>query len=451
MSASKLQATQTVLHDVLSELNNAADEQLDSILGKINTSLKVPGLLSLGSGLVVNVGSTTLVLPNGTNARLVLGDVDIGGLSGSMDFATGIGSGDVQNASWPPVFTASQWYKAGFEVRADQNIYVVFGAIGASESAAGFPNWTEVSLALGYISLQVNGGGSAFNTPSASAINQFDKGGSGAAQLSDHTLLTGRSTANQHPTTAVATTTAEFSGNHELSATEDEVQKALVRLGKYDSIFDWTDGYSYRVGNAVKAAGTYGTSLYRCITAHTASGSIDNAKFELIVSAQNHDTLANKNAASQHPTTSISTTTGGFTDFFRSAEDEVQKALDRVDDYTSIRAYASGNVYRINNVVVQNGSQWRCTVDNTSGSFNESDWTLLVDAPSFEVQTVSAPGGASGFTMSSITIPTATSKLMVFVNGIYQIETTHYTVTPPTAVNFTSVLPQNAQVVFRLS
>lgn len=343
MSTSKIQATQAVLHDVLSELNNAADEQLDSILGKINTSLKVPGRLSLGAGLVVNVGSTTLALPNGTNVRLALGDVDVSGLSGSVDFASGTGSGDVQTVGLPTM-TESQWYKAGFEIRADKKIYVVFGAIGASEALAGFPNWNEVSLALGYISLQVSGG--TFATPSASSLNQLNRAG-GGEQLSDHNLLNNRAIANQHPTT------------------------------------------------------------------------------------------------------SISTTVTNFTDFLRSAEDEVQKALDRLDDYTSIRAYNAALSYRINNVVTQNGSLWRCTVDNTTGSFSESNWSLLANAPSQEVQTVGS-GGASGFTMGSITIPTSTSKLLVFVNGIYQIETTHYSVTPPTTVNFTSVLPENAQVVFKL-
>lgn len=554
MSVTKLQATQTVLHDVLSEVNNAVDEQLDSILGKINTSLKVPGLLSLGSGLVVNIGNTTLTKPNGTKIRLVLGDVDIGGLSGSMDFSNGTTvTGDVQVTSLPTL-TANQWYKAGFEIRVDKKIYVVWGTIGSNESLAGFPDWSNVSIALGYVALQVNGTGTAFLTPTSGSINQVGGTGSGGEQLSDHTLLTNRDSANQHPTTALATTTGEFTGDCELSATEDEVQKSLVRLSKFDSIFNWASGKSYRVGNVVKAIGTtYGTTLYRCIVAHTA-GTFDidfsTSKWELFISAQNHNTLANKNAVSQHPTTSIDTVTGdfamalsptestaqlafvrleqfnscfdwitaklyrvgnivktngtiyrcisehtagtfatdlsggkweltvsaqdhqtlanrtataahpatsiastttGFTDFLRTSDDELQKIIDRVDDYTSIRAYNASNVYRINNTVINNGTLWRCTTDGASGTFNETDWTLVLNAPSEEVQNVSASGGQSVFTLGSITVPTATTKLWVFVNGVYQINPTHYGVTNPTTITFTSTLPQNAQVVFRLS
>lgn len=453
MTTTKVQATQTVLYDVLSEIANAQNEQLDILLGKINTSLKVPGMLSLGAGLVVNVANTTLTKPNGTKVRLVLGDVDIGGLSGSVNFSTGTGSGDVQTVSLPTL-TPNQWYKAGFEVRSDKKIYIVFGAIGASEALAGFPNWSEVGVSLGYISLQVNGAGDGWVTPTASSINQF--GGGGGGGQADHTLLTNRSAANQHPTTSVSTVTGEFTGSSELTATEDEVQKALVRLAKYDSIFNWVDGGVYRVGNVVKAVGTNGTTLYRCITAHTASGSFDDAKFELIVSAQNHNTSANRDAASAHPTTSIDTVTGDFSGELSATEDTSQKAFVRLEQFGSIFNWATSKGYRVGNIVKQNGSIYRCIVLHTSGTFatdfNDGKWELLVSIPVQEVQTVSNPAGQTVFTLASITVPSnANSKLMVFINGIYQLETLHYTVDSSTQITFTSTIPENAQVVFRVS
>jgi hypothetical protein len=538
MTITKLQATQTVLHDVLSELGNTADAQLNTIFDKFNTLSKVPGLIALGTGLVINVGTTTLIKPNGTKIRLVLGDVDVGDLSGSMDFATGIGTG-IETVTLPAL-TANQWYKAGFEIRSDKKIYVVFGAIGASEALAGFPNWNEVSIALGYVSLQANGTGTAFVAPTAANINQFE----GDSSLEDHTLLANRSSADQHPTTSISTTTAQFSGG-ELSATEDEVQKALVRLGQYDSVFDWTIGRTYRVGNLVKATGLLGATIYRCTSAHTAASGFDDAQFELLVSAQNHDTLANKGVSGQHPTTSITTVTGEFTDALNATEDEVQKALvrlqafnsikdweevsyrvgnivnneasiyeciiahtasgtinfanfnrittldhtllsnttdaalhpttsiftvladfnnflsaeeddsqkafDRIDDYSSLNAFNTSGLYRVNNVVIHDSEIYTCnTAHAASGGWDLSKWTLVNLAPTQEAQSVTG-SSQTVFTLTSIVVPVQTSRLSVFVNGLYHEPTEHYTVDTSTQITFTSPVLQNGRVLFKVS
>lgn len=52
--------------------------------------------------------------------------------------------------------------------------------------------------------------------------------------------------------------------------------------------------------------------------------------------------------------------------------------------------------------------------------------------------------------LSSIRIPSSRSRLMVFVNGVYQILGTHYTVTSDTEVTFTEVLTVNAELLFRV-
>jgi hypothetical protein len=54
------------------------------------------------------------------------------------------------------------------------------------------------------------------------------------------------------------------------------------------------------------------------------------------------------------------------------------------------------------------------------------------------------------FTLTTIKIPSSRSRLMVFINGVYQILGTHYNVTSDTVVTFTSPVFVNAEVLFRV-
>ena len=54
------------------------------------------------------------------------------------------------------------------------------------------------------------------------------------------------------------------------------------------------------------------------------------------------------------------------------------------------------------------------------------------------------------FTLTTINIPSSRSRLMVFINGVYQILGTHYTVTSDTVVTFTTPVFINAEVLFRV-
>lgn len=69
--------------------------------------------------------------------------------------------------------------------------------------------------------------------------------------------------------------------------------------------------------------------------------------------------------------------------------------------------------------------------------------------PQEEVQTV-AVASQTVFTLSSITIPSHRMRLDVFVNGIKQIQGTHYIVNSDIEVGFIDPIPQNAEVTFRV-
>lgn len=179
--------TSDILGDrVLSELGNSGEDVFFNDLDKINKRLKQPGLLTL-SGLVLTVGNTTIDTgPSGRQASLsVVKGVELGGLTGTFDFSTGTGTGDVQTVTIPTV-AANLFIKAGVEVRQDKKIYVVFGSAAATSALAGAPGFAKTSAQLGMVVLQRNGAGTAFLTPTDnSGIRQFSSGsggGSGSGQ-----------------------------------------------------------------------------------------------------------------------------------------------------------------------------------------------------------------------------------------------------------------------------
>jgi hypothetical protein len=179
--------TTDVLGDkVLSELGNSGEDIFANDLEKLGKRLRSPGLLTI-SGLVLTVGNTTIETgPSGRQASLsVVKGVDLGGLTGTFDFATGTGTGDVQSAVVPSV-AANFYVKAGIEVRQDRKIYVVFGTSAASIATAGSPGFGKTSAQLGLVVLQRNAGNTAFvSQTDNSGIRQFGSGsggGSGSGQ-----------------------------------------------------------------------------------------------------------------------------------------------------------------------------------------------------------------------------------------------------------------------------
>lgn len=76
----------------------------------------------------------------------------------------------------------------------------------------------------------------------------------------------------------------------------------------------------------------------------------------------------------------------GFNGLLRSSEDTIQKAIDRIDDYTMIGTWSSGMSYRVGNVVRRvddsSNSLWVCVTDHVSGSsflFDITYWQPLTD------------------------------------------------------------------------
>lgn len=167
------------------EIGNSGEDVFALDLDKIGARLRSPGLLTI-TGVVLSVGNTTIETgPFGRRASLsIAGGVDLGGLSGTFDFATGTGTADVQSVA-VPVVAANFFVKAGVEVRKDQKIYVVFGTPAASATAAGAPAFGKSSSQLGMLVLQRNPGGTAF-LPQAdnSAIRQFGSGSGGESGVS---------------------------------------------------------------------------------------------------------------------------------------------------------------------------------------------------------------------------------------------------------------------------
>jgi hypothetical protein len=334
----KLQAIQSILNVALSELGTLAGERVDNILSNLNASLKIPGMIT-ASGTIVSIANTTYVLPNGKKESLIWDGIDLGGLLGSANFTASSVSGDVQPFV-VPVIADGEFCKAGFEIRSDKKIYVIFGTVAASLGLASFPAFSAMSMPLGYVVLK--GGPSGLLTIDNADTYQFFSFPSSTKQ---HASLTDRDAAGSHPATAISLDTAGFSG--ELNATESNEQLAISRMEKYGSVFPW----------------------------------------------------------------------------------------------------ASGNSYRVSNVVVHRNIVWKCKTAHISGAtFVESNWECL-ESPKQESFTV-PNGGQSVFTLTALQVPEATLRLQVFVNGVRQIQNLHYTINSATEIEFTEELIEDAEVLF---
>jgi hypothetical protein len=171
--------TDIVADLVLSRLGNTGTDLMDDLLTKLHSRLAIPGELTVtGSNKVVSVGSTVVDIgPSGKKLSLPqLNGIDLGNRSGTMNFGTGVGTGDVQTVSLPTM-TASYFIKAGFEVRENGNIVVVFGVEGVSASAATAPAFSENATRLGYVILQDDGTGGTGNYSNVTYSSVYQFGG----------------------------------------------------------------------------------------------------------------------------------------------------------------------------------------------------------------------------------------------------------------------------------
>ena len=164
----------------LQEIAPAADTGLNAILNNINTRFIDPSNLTV-SGLVLTVGTSVVTNPSGKKRSLPqINKVDVGAISGTLDFSTGVGTLDVETATLPTM-TANYFVRAGVEIRQDKKIYISFGDEGDSAANAGVPDFTTGSLARGEILLQDDGTGGQGNfialTPAS--ITQFSAGAGG--------------------------------------------------------------------------------------------------------------------------------------------------------------------------------------------------------------------------------------------------------------------------------
>ena len=179
--ASKVQSNQVVNEAALAEIGSALREEADDLFVKINNRLVDLCSLSVtGSSKVVTVGPSVLQMPNlKYKAFPQLKSVDLGNLSGTMDFGTGTGTGSVQTVVLPTMTNA--WYiRAGFQILSDKKIYVIFGTQAASAGAAGAPAFSKSGISLGEVLLQASGAGQGnYTNPTMASLTQMQAGGSG--------------------------------------------------------------------------------------------------------------------------------------------------------------------------------------------------------------------------------------------------------------------------------
>lgn len=144
----------------------------------------------------------------------------------------------------------------------------------------------------------------------------------------------------------------------QLSSSEDTIQKAFDRLDDYGYTPTWVTGASYRLNNSVN----YNGNIYRCISSHISTSTFDLTKWTI------DETLI----------------TDKFTGQLKPTENTIQSVFDRLDDFGYVPVWASGQVYRVSNVVISNSVIYRSLTDHTSSSDFLSDiinWTQVNEAP----------------------------------------------------------------------
>ena len=184
MAKNHFDSDQMVHRTALAEFGHTSGEELLALLPKMNNRVREPFSLSL-SGLVVSIGDSVVVTgPDGKNKGVPqLDSVDLGLLSGSASFVNGPGGAVVVTGAVAtetiPAMTSNYYIRAGFEVRKDKNISVVFGTEGSSAANAGSPGFSTESIQLGEITLQENGAGGFVSPSDQSVLTQFGVGAGG--------------------------------------------------------------------------------------------------------------------------------------------------------------------------------------------------------------------------------------------------------------------------------
>jgi len=164
--------------NALSEIATPANTKLNVILDNANTALLIPAKLT-AAGKVFTVSTTTVTMPDGRKKTLPLLDgKSISGLSGTYDISSGVGTGNFVTPTTLPTVVNGDYCYIGFEIRADQKIYALYGKPNASLGSATYPTFVS-GVPVGICPLQYTGG--AWSDVVVGDINQFIGAGSGGA------------------------------------------------------------------------------------------------------------------------------------------------------------------------------------------------------------------------------------------------------------------------------
>jgi hypothetical protein len=178
-----MQTDQMAHTAALAEIAPSGNVSLDSLFSNINSIVQQPAALSFtGSSLVLTVGSTVVTTgPSGKKKGLPqLKSVDLGTLTGTIDFTNGTTvTGNVQ-ATTIPTMSGNDYIRAGVEIRSDKSIYIMWGLPNASSALATAPAFSKGSMQCGEVLLQRNSGNTSFVTPTGASITQFGTGSGGS-------------------------------------------------------------------------------------------------------------------------------------------------------------------------------------------------------------------------------------------------------------------------------
>lgn len=164
--------------NALSEIATPANAALNTILDNTNTALLVPAKIT-ASGKVFTVSTTTVTLPDGRKKTLPLLDgKSVFGLSGTYNITTGVGTGNFVTPTTLPTVVNGDYCYIGFEIRADQKIYALYGKPNSVLGSATYPTFVS-GIPVGICLLQYATG--TWSDIVVGDINQFVGAGSGGA------------------------------------------------------------------------------------------------------------------------------------------------------------------------------------------------------------------------------------------------------------------------------
>ena len=155
----------------LSVLETNSREPLDNLFTILDSKLDFPFRLSL-SGYVLTVHESELQIlksdgAEGTENSFKIATSPIQGqyktlVESTIDFSTGVVTGDFAATPFCPTMTSGEFVWVGFEVKTDGKINLNWGNPAATANAASFPTFTS-GTAINLILLQDNGSGGTWN------------------------------------------------------------------------------------------------------------------------------------------------------------------------------------------------------------------------------------------------------------------------------------------------